>query len=507
MINSNIFKDLIVLDLANNHFGDLNHAKKIIGSFSKLIKKYKIKCTIKFQFRDLDSFIHKDHLKSDNSYIKRFLTTKFSDEQFKRIHTYIKNNNILTSCTPFDEASVDKIEKMKFNFIKIASVSALDFNLHERVVKNNIPKIISTGGIKINDIDKIVSFYKKKQQKFSLMHCSSIYPSSNEKLQISVIKNLINRYKDVTIGWSTHEYPYEFRPGIIALSCGAEMFEKHIGINSKKYKLNKYSATPDLFEKWYLNLLESKKILGNEKKIIFKEEIKTINSLQRGVYAKGNISKGEKLILDKNIYFAIPLQKGQLSSSELKNNTLINKNIKAEQKILKNEIIYDQELQKEYQIKAYIHEVKAMLNYSKIELKDKFDMEISHHKGINNFKKVGCFLFNMINKKYAKKIIVMLPNQTHPFHHHKIKTESFIIISGELTLIDNKKKYLLKPGDIVHLKKSSWHKFTAGKNGCIFEEISTTSLKQDSFYKNKSIKNLDRDMRKTYFKNWYSKSK
>ena len=73
MINSNIFKDLIVLDLANNHFGDLNHAKKIIGSFSKLIKKYKIKCTVKFQFRDLDSFIHKDHLKSDNSYIKKSL--------------------------------------------------------------------------------------------------------------------------------------------------------------------------------------------------------------------------------------------------------------------------------------------------------------------------------------------------------------------------------------------------------------------------------------------------
>jgi N-acetylneuraminate synthase len=134
-------------------------------------------------------------------------------------------------------------------------------------------------------------------------------------------------------------------------------------------------------------------------------------------------------------------------------------------------------------------------------------MEMSHHHGIENFRKVGCFLFNIINKKYAKKIIVMLPKQKHPLHFHKIKTESFIIISGDLTLIDNKKKYHLKAGDIIHLKKSSWHEFTAGYNGCIFEEISTTSIKKDSYYKNKSIKNLDRDRRKTYFNNWFSITK
>ena len=48
-----------------------------------------------------------------------------------------------------------------------------------------------------------------------------------------------------------------------------------------------------------------------------------------------------------------------------------------------------------------------------------FDMEISHHNGIKNFEKVGCYLFNIVNKEYAKKLIVMLPNQKHPLHFHK----------------------------------------------------------------------------------------
>ena len=97
-------------------------------------------------------------------YVRRFLDTKLSDIQFQELVKFIKKNKILTSCTPFDENSVNKIEKLKFDIIKIASVSATDFNLHERVIKNNLPKIISTGGVKITDIDKIVSFYKKARK-------------------------------------------------------------------------------------------------------------------------------------------------------------------------------------------------------------------------------------------------------------------------------------------------------------------------------------------------------
>ena len=41
-MKENLFQNLFVLDLANNHFGDLNYAKKIIKNFSSIIKKKKI---------------------------------------------------------------------------------------------------------------------------------------------------------------------------------------------------------------------------------------------------------------------------------------------------------------------------------------------------------------------------------------------------------------------------------------------------------------------------------
>ena len=96
----------------------------------------------------------------------------------------------MTACTPFDENSVKVIEKFKFDFLKIASVSSGDFRLLKRVVKNKIPKIISTGGLNFSGIDKIMRVMKKNNQKFALMHCISIYPSNDFDLQIGFIKSM-----------------------------------------------------------------------------------------------------------------------------------------------------------------------------------------------------------------------------------------------------------------------------------------------------------------------------
>ena len=93
-------------------------------------------------------------------------------------------------------------------------------------------------------------------------------------------------------------------------------------------------------------------------------------------------------------------------------------------------------------------------------------------------------------------------NQSHPSHHHKIKDETFYIISGSLILTLNKRKIVLKPGDIIDINKNSYHKFKAGKEGCIFDEISTKSIKNDSYYSNFKIKKMKRFERKTIVNSW-----
>ena len=106
------------------------------------------------------------------------------------------------------------------------------------------------------------------------------------------------RYPNTPIGWSTHENPKSFLPSSLAKACGAELFERHIGINSKKYKLNKYSMEPNVFEEYVDNLQHVKKVLSyndDEKKQIVTKETKTLHTLQRGLYAKSDLQKGDQL--------------------------------------------------------------------------------------------------------------------------------------------------------------------------------------------------------------------
>lgn len=507
---SKFFKNLYVLDIANNHFGDLKHGLNIINQFSKIVKKENIKATFKFQFRDLDTFIHKSELNNkSNHYVKRFLDTRLSEQNFKKLLSQIKKNKILASCTPFDEKSVSIIEKLKFDIIKIASVSANDFSLLSRVSKNNIPKIISTGGLGLDEIDKIVSFMTHRGQIFSIMHCVAIYPTQNKDMNLNFIDTLRKRYKNIVIGWSTHEDPDAYLPGVLAYSKGARMFEKHIGISSNKYKLNNYSVTPNNFQIYLKKMKVAQNILGNDIKNKNLYEETTLKKLDRGVYVKKNVKKGDKLDY-KNIYFAFPLKPRQLSvteftnrfSSEYNKDIYFKNNIDNDGYVKKADIVSKKFDSKKYILKKSIHKLKAMLNENKIELGSNFDLEVSHHYGINKFEKYGCFLFNIINKQYCKKVLVMFPNQKHPLHFHKRKEETFHILSGELISTLDKKKHKLLPGDLLDVKPGAWHEFYAGNNGCIFEEISSTSYKNDSFYQDQKIQSLKREQRKTTLKSW-----
>ena len=118
---------------------------------------------------------------------------------------------------------------------------------------------------------------------------------------------------------------------------------------------------------------------------------------------------------------------------------------------------------------------------------------------MKNFDKYGLSMITYVNREYCKKMLILLPGQSHPTQYHKIKEETFNLIYGEVELkLDSvKKKY--KSGDIVTIKPFTRHSFFSSK-GCIIEELSTKHLKSDSYYlDSKIVKNKDR---KTILNYW-----
>jgi len=119
---------LFVLEMANNHMGEVAHGIEVIRQFGAVCRQFpEFKFAFKLQYRDLDSFIHpamKD--RNDLKYIKRFSETKLSRQDFERLIEEMRANGFLAMCTPFDNASVGTIESQNLDIVKIASCSFTD---------------------------------------------------------------------------------------------------------------------------------------------------------------------------------------------------------------------------------------------------------------------------------------------------------------------------------------------------------------------------------------------
>jgi N-acetylneuraminate synthase len=495
------FHDLFVLDLANNHQGSVEHGTAIIERCADVVERQGVRAALKFQFRDLDTFVHPDHvIKSTNKHVGRFLSTRLDWDECRQLLAKVRQRGLIAMCTPFDEASVDKIADMKFDVIKIASCSATDWPLLEKVVSTSMPLVVSTGGLTLDQVDDVVSLLDHRGADFALMHCVAIYPTPDSACNLGNIASFRARYPGRVIGWSTHEDPADIIPIGIATALGAEMFERHVGVSTETIKLNSYSATPDQVDSWISAWKKARTLIGSDtRREVAAEEKEAIDGLRRGVFARGPIEAGAVLTRDE-VYFAFPFTSGGLSSGEWREGIVTRDEIVADAPVCKAAVEMDGDSDEKI-IKDAVHEVKALLNLARVPQTTEFTVEYSHHYGVRNFRQVGAVLINVINREYCKKVLVQLPGQIHPWHFHKRKEETFLVLYGTLNVEVEDRHKVLQPGDTLLVLPGVWHRFWSDM-GCVFEEVSTTHFANDSVYRDDAINKLTTAQRKTVVDHW-----
>lgn len=494
-----IFDNLIIFEMANSHQGSVEHGINIINSMGRIARKHNIHAAVKLQYRNLDTFIHPDYKgRNDVKHIPRFESTRLRYEDFCVLVDAIRDNGLVAMSTPFDEDGVEWCMDQGLDIIKVASCSAMDWPLLEKIAKTGKPMIVSTGGKSISDIDKIYNFLTHRNCEFAFLHCVAEYPAPFEHLQLDFIDKMKKRYHNVEIGYSGHEDPDDNTVPMLAVAKGATIFERHVGLPTETIKLNAYSMNPDQAEKWVESLLTAKKICGLKKdneKYISQEEIDSLRSLSRGVFVKENVEQGEVLSFD-NVYFAMPCADGQMTSGEFCDGLIASKAYK------KNEAVFEKRRYSDVSlVRDVIHEAKGMLYEAGIALGENFEVELSHHYGMKHFRQTGVIIINIVNREYCKKLLIVLPGQKHPMHTHKVKEETFQLLWGDLECELDGKKVVMKPGDCQTVLRNTAHAFSS-KGGAVFEEISTTHIKSDSYYEDPRIAGMDPIERKTIIKNW-----
>jgi len=474
------FNNLFTYDLANNHQGDVQHGLRIIREIGAVNAAAGVRGAFKFQFRQLDTFIHPEFKeRQDVKHIPRFMGTALSREDYQKLLAAVTANGMYTMSTPFDEESVDLIHELEIRIIKVASCSAADWPLLEKIAAANRPVVASTAGLSMDKIDRLVSFFEIHNVNFALMHCVALYPTPLEKLELNQIRLLKERFPRLAVGFSTHETPDNYIPVRLAYALGARLFERHVGINTDQYSLNAYSSTPAQVASWLSACNEAVLACGGENRSpATPKELASLRSLMRGVYARKSIKNGEKITRDK-VFFAMPLQEGQLTSGDWVEGMEADADYPARQPI--NLGALNSSLPEREIIYRIMLQVKGMLNLARIHIGRESSIEISHHYGLERFREFGAVIIDCINRKYCKKLVIMLPRQKHPYHYHEKKEETFQLLCGDLEVELGGRRIKAEPGDTILVKPGEWHKFHT-LDGAIFEEVSTTHYNNDSFY-------------------------
>lgn len=334
--DKDLFENLFVLELANNHWGKLDRGLKIVRDHAAVVRFNNVKAAIKLQFRDVDEFIHPSFKgDTDNRYIKKTEDTKLTKVEFTRLVEEIKYLGCIPMATPFDEASVDLCVEFNMPIIKIASSDMNDWVLIEKIAATRKPTIVSTGGASEKDLDDLVLFFENRNIPLAINHCVSIYPAEDGELELDQIDYLKARYPNHVTGLSTHEFHDWHSSMLISYGKGARTWERHIDIVYEGVAVAPYCSLPQQCDEWFKAFHKATEMCGgrtSSRRVISKKETKYLDALVRGIYAKHDLPSGyvfSKESLKKDFFLAIPLHKGQLSCREIMNGEKLVTDIKA----------------------------------------------------------------------------------------------------------------------------------------------------------------------------------
>jgi len=203
-------KVYIIAEIGINHNGCLKTAKRLID-----IAAASGCDAVKFQKRNPDACVpkHQKNVVRDTpwgemTYLEYKHKVEFGQEEYDVIDSYCKQQNIAWSASPWDLDSLKFLEQYDIPFIKIPSAMITNKKLIKAAGATGKKIIISTGMSTPKEIDWAVRELEVycNYKDIAILHCNSTYPAPIDELNLSCIQTLKEKYDEMEIGYSGHEF-------------------------------------------------------------------------------------------------------------------------------------------------------------------------------------------------------------------------------------------------------------------------------------------------------------
>ena len=333
--STDLGEPFVIAEIGNNHQGDLKMAIKLI----KAAKESGADCA-KFQMRTMSSLYRNTDRSNDlgTEYTLDLLSRfQLSDEDLYQCFDYCSKLDMMPLCTPWDIASLKKLEDYGMQAYKVASADFTNYELLDALVQTKKPLIISTGMSTEFECIQTIEFLNRKTSNFVLLHCNSTYPTPFKDVNLNYLKTL-KKISKGPVGYSGHERGIAV--AIAASAMGAVVIEKHLTFNkNQEGNDHKVSLLPNEFKQMARGIKEVSASLGtNIERILTQGELINRENLAKSIIAKRTIYPGD--VFEENMFvFRSPgqgIQPNRMSE-------LIGK--KAQREIEKGDFLFESDLE------------------------------------------------------------------------------------------------------------------------------------------------------------------
>lgn len=280
---------LVVAEIGNNHEGSFDTAVKLVQGAARAGAD-----AVKFQTFDADFFI----TRADRTRYDRYRRFELSHREFRELAGVARDLGLLFVSTPFDLASARYLAEF-VDALKIASSDNTFRPLLDEVVATDLPLIVSTGLLDLDEVRSLVTWYRQQRARdddpgLAVLHCVTSYPVPEDQANVAAVRTLA-RELDVTVGYSDHTRGVD--AAVLAVGCGARIIEKHFTLDHEfsGFRDHQLSADPPELQMLVERVRAAERLLGDGIKRMMACEQGHAEAVRRSIAAARDLPSGTVL--------------------------------------------------------------------------------------------------------------------------------------------------------------------------------------------------------------------
>lgn len=295
-MDSRIF---IIAEIGVNHNGSIALAKKLVEAAADSgadAVKFQTFVTEKLVVQNVEKAEYqKETGPADESQYDMLKRLELDIDAHRELVAFCRDRGIEFISAPFDLASIDLLDSLGLESIKIPSGEITNLPYLRKIGGLGKRLILSTGMADLSETGAALTVLNDagtRNENITVLHCNTEYPTPMEDVNLTAMLTIRETFPGIRVGYSDHTLGREVP--VAAAALGATIIEKHFTLDKEQDGPDhKASMEPGAFGSMVRAVRNIERALGDGVKQPSPSELKNLPIARKNIVAATAIAAGE----------------------------------------------------------------------------------------------------------------------------------------------------------------------------------------------------------------------